>query len=245
MTRGSRQCWGHKAVLLFLRIPGAARTFLTRRPPRYRSRGRISSRRISADALGVYTFRAPGGRKKWMKRTRCFSETRGVEGAWELEFFLFKFLVLDTLSVLSSNTPDRQNPTQGSSVKTGKSASVQEARALSTAFGACREVGCRQRSLWPRQSQDRSESSSPHPGQTCPTLTLEQPLLGTSEVSETPPAYLALGGSILIFLQRDPKRDGAAPIHYVIHQLRDALFPGFLPSAAQFSTPTVCPGIRT
>lgn len=142
-----------------------------------------------------------------MKRTRCFSETCGVEGAWELEFFLFKFLVLDTLSVLSSNTPDRQNPTQGSSVKTGKSASVQEARALSTAFGACREVGCRQRSLCPRQSQDRSESSSPHPGQTCPTLTLEQPLLGTSEVSETPPAYLALGGSILIFLQRDPKRD--------------------------------------
>lgn len=131
--------------------------------------GRISSRRISADALGVYTFRAPGGRKKWMKRTRCFSETRGVEGAWELEFFLFKFLVLDTLSVLSSNTPDRQNPTQGSSVKTGKSASVQEARALSTAFGACREVGCRQRSLCPRQSQDRSESSNPHPGQTCPT----------------------------------------------------------------------------
>ena len=43
--------------------------------------------------------------------------------------FAFKFCVLETLSMLS-NAPDRQNPTQGSSAKTLKSVSLQEARAL-------------------------------------------------------------------------------------------------------------------
>lgn len=45
--------------------------------------------------------------------------------------FSFKFLVLETLSMLH-NAPDRQNPTEGSSVKTLKLVSVQDTRALFT-----------------------------------------------------------------------------------------------------------------
>lgn len=45
--------------------------------------------------------------------------------------FSFKFLVLETLSMLH-NAPDRQNPTEGSSVKTLKLVSMQDTRALFT-----------------------------------------------------------------------------------------------------------------
>ena len=43
--------------------------------------------------------------------------------------FSFKFLVLETLSMLH-NAPDRQNPTEGSSVKTLKLVSVRDTCAL-------------------------------------------------------------------------------------------------------------------
>ena len=138
-------------------VTGAASTFLTSQALWCRRGGRGLSQSISFSVLQVYAFRAPVGRRNRWSRPDV-SQKIWSWGSVGIRGFAFKFRVLETLSVLSS-APDRQNPTQGSSVKTLKSVSLQEARALFIHW-AHLEVTCRQcLSFW-GWSELKSECSA-------------------------------------------------------------------------------------
>ena len=102
--------------------------------------GVCHSRSHSASYRLMPSFRAPAGRRNRWSRPDV-SQKIWSWGSVGIRGFAFKFHVLETLSVLS-NAPDRQNLTQGSSVKTLKSVSLQEACALFIHRGHL-EVTCR------------------------------------------------------------------------------------------------------